>query len=106
MTNETRTEVEQVKQREDVKRALKQTVGAGPEDQPRAETRDKVWLGTHAILLLGLAAFHYVLQLNLFGLPARHPRYTDVLQKLDLSAMAAILLLAIAKLADVYLIGR
>src|SRR5881394_3844783 len=106
MTNETRTEVEQVKQREDVKRALKQTSSVKPDDQPKAETRDKVWLGTHSIILIALAAFRIFLQLNLFGLTAKHPQYTDVLQKLDLSAMAVILLLAIAKLVDVYLIGR
>ena len=106
MTNETRTEVEQVKQREDVKQALKQTSIVQPDDQPKAKTRDKLWLGTHVILLIALAAFRYLLQLNLFGLPGRHPRYTDVLMKLDLSAMAVVLLLAGAKLVDVYLIGR
>src|SRR5436190_8804321 len=106
MTDETRTEVEQVKQREDVKRALKQTSSLTPDETPKAETKDKVWLGTHAILLLSLAAFRYLLELNLFGLSARHPRYTDVLQKLDLATMAVILLLAVAKLVDVYLIGR
>lgn len=106
MTNETRTEVEQVKQREDVKRALKQTSTVLPDDPPKAKTADKLWLGTHVILLVALAAFRYVLQLNLFGLPVRHPRYTDVLMKLDLSAMAVVLLLAVAKLVDVYLIGR
>ena len=106
MTNETRTEVEQVKQREDVKRALKQTSALKEDEQPKAKALDKLWLGTHFILLIALAAFRYVLQLNLFGLPARHPRYTDLLIKLDLSAMAVILLLAVAKLVDVYLIGR
>ena len=106
MTNETRTEVEQVKQREDVKRALKQTSALKEDEQPKAKAIDKLWLGTHFILLIALAAFRSVLQLNLFGLPARHPRYTDVLIKLDLSAMAVVLLLAVAKLVDVYLIGR
>lgn len=106
MTNETRTEVEQVKQREDVKRALKQTSSVKTAEQPKAETRDKVWLGTHFAILIALAALRFVLDINLFGLPARHPRYTDILQKLNLSAMAVILLLAVAKLVDVYLIGR
>jgi small-conductance mechanosensitive channel len=105
MTNETRTEVEQVKQQEDVKRALKQTSTVKPADTPKAETKDKVWLGTHFIILIALAAFRYLLQLNIFGLPAKYPRYTDVLHKLDLAAMAVILLLAVAKLVDVYLIG-
>jgi hypothetical protein len=38
MANELRTEVEQVKQQEDVQRALKQTSTIKPEDQPKAET--------------------------------------------------------------------
>jgi small-conductance mechanosensitive channel len=106
MTNETRTEVEQVKQQEDVKRALKQTSTVKPAETPKAETKDKVWLGTHFIILIGLAVSRYLLRLNLFGLPAKHPNYADFLLKLDLAAMAVILLLAIAKLVDVYLIGR
>lgn len=115
MTDEKRTEpehvkpaeVEQVKQQEDVKRALKQTSTVKPpEEKPKAKTTDKVWLGTHVIILIALAAFQYLLQLNIFGLPARYPRYADVLHKLDLAAMAVILLLAAAKLVDVYLIGR
>ena len=106
MADELRTEVEQVKEREDVKQALKQTGAAPAEEKPKAEAKDKLWLGTHVLLLIGLAAFRYFLQLNVFGLPAKHPRYTDFLQKLDLSAMAVILLLAVAKVVDVYLIGR
>ena len=115
MTNETRTEVEQVKpsdveqvkQQDDVKRALKQTSTVKPpEEKPKAETKDKLWLGTHFIVLIALAAFRYLLQLNIFGLSARYPRHADILYKLDLAAMAVILLLAVAKLVDVYLIGR
>src|SRR5437764_1395421 len=114
MTDEKRTEpeqvkpsdVEQVKQQADVKQALKQTSTVKGEDTPKAETKDKVWLGTHFIILIALAAFRYLLQLNILGLSARHPRYTYVLEKLDLAAMAVILLLVVAKLSDVYLIGR
>ena len=106
MANELRTEVEQVKERADVKQALKQTSTVKPEEKPTAETKDKVWLGTHVFLLFGLGVFRYLMRLNLFGLPAKYPRYADVLEKLDLAAMAAILLLAVAKLVDVYLIER
>src|SRR5437660_818577 len=114
MTDEKRTEpeqvkpaeVEQVKQQADVKQALKQTSTVKTEDTPKAETKDKLWLGTHFIILIALAAFRYLLQLNILGLSARHPRYTYVLEKLDLAAMAVILLLVVAKLSDVYLIGR
>src|SRR5438132_7909162 len=46
MANELRTEVEQVKEQEDVKRALKQTSTVKPEEKPKAQTKDKLWLGT------------------------------------------------------------
>jgi len=106
MANELRTEVEQAKEQEDVKRALKQTTSKQPQEEPKARTKDKVWLGTHAIILLSLAAFRYVLQLSLFGYAEKYPRYVELLQKLAVSAMAVVLLLAIAKLVDVYLLGR
>ena len=38
MANELRTEVEQVKKQEDVKRALKQASPVQPKDEPKAET--------------------------------------------------------------------
>jgi len=102
MTNEVRTEVEQITQREDVQEALKQTAGAKEDAKPVAETKDKLWLGTHMILLLGLAALYYSLGLRILGFAAR---VIPLLQKLTLSAMAVVLVLAIAKIIDVYFIG-
>ena len=61
MADELRTEVEQVKEREDVKQALKQTTATAPQEQPKAKTKDKLWLGTHVIVLIGLAVFYYLL---------------------------------------------
>ena len=106
MANELRTEVEQVKQREEVKRALAQTSTVKPESTPQAETKDKLLLGTHVIILMVLAVVRVILQFSFFGFAARHPKYIDLLQKLDLSVMAIVLLLAVAKIVDVYLIGR
>ena len=103
MADELRTEVEQVKEREDVKQALKQTTATAPEDQPKAKTKDKLWLGTHVIVLIGLAVFYYLLQFKVFDFAARFVPY---IQKLDKAAMAVVLLLATAKVVDVYLIGR
>ena len=51
MTDEVRTEVEQIKQQEEVKQALKQT-GAKEEFTPVAETKDKLWLGTHLLFVV------------------------------------------------------
>jgi small-conductance mechanosensitive channel len=103
MANELRTEVEQVKQQEDVKRALKQTSTVKPEDKPKAETKDKLLLGTHLIILIALAVVRFILQFKFFGFAAR---YIPLIQKLNLGVMAIVLLLAIAKVVDVYLIGR
>ena len=103
MPNELRTEVEQVKQQVEVKRALAQTSTVKPATAPAAETKDKLWLGTHAILLIALAVVHFVLQFKVFGFAAR---FIPLIQKLNLSVMAVVLLLAIAKIVDVYLIGR
>ena len=103
MANELRTEVEQVKNQEDVKRALKQTSTVEPKDEPKAKTTDKLWLGTHIIVALALAVFYYVLQFRVFGFAAR---LIPFIQKLDKSAIAIVLLLAIGKTVDVYLIRR
>lgn len=111
MTDETRTEVEQVKEAEveqvkqqaDVKQALKQTSSVKPEEKPKAETKDKLWLGTHAIVLLSLVVLYYVLQFKVFGFAAR---FIPFIQKLDKTVIAIVLLLAVAKIVDVYLIGR
>lgn len=54
MANELLTEVEQAKEQEDVKRALKQTTSKEPKEQPKARTKDKVWLGTHIVIVLAL----------------------------------------------------
>jgi small-conductance mechanosensitive channel len=103
MANELRTEVEQVKERADVKQALKQTSTVKPEaDKPKAKAKDKLWLGTHVIIIFGLAAVYYLLQFRVFGFAAR---FIPFLQKLDKSVIAIVLLLAVAKIVDVYLIG-
>jgi small-conductance mechanosensitive channel len=103
MADELRTEVEQVKEREDVKQALKQTATSEPKDQPKAKTKDKVWFGTHAIILIALGVFYYLLQFRVFGFAAH---YVPYVQKLDKAAAMVVLLFAIAKVVDVYLIGR
>ncbi|HYW74325.1 MAG TPA: mechanosensitive ion channel domain-containing protein, partial [Pyrinomonadaceae bacterium] len=103
MANELRTEVEQVKQQQDVKRALKQASPVAPDEKPKAETKDKVWLGTHALIIIALAVLYYLMQFRVFGFAAR---FIPFIQRLDKTAIAIVILLAVAKLVDVYLIGR
>src|ERR1051325_1036557 len=102
MANELRTEVEQVKQDADVKRALKETSTVKTGETPKAETKDKLWLGTHVIVVLALVVLYYVLQFKVFGFAAR---LIPFVQRLDKTAIAIVLLLAAAKMIDVYLIG-
>jgi small-conductance mechanosensitive channel len=106
MANELRTEVEQVKKQEDVKRALKQASPVEAKDQPKAETKDKLVLTTHVIVLVALGALRYVLQFSFFGLQAAYPNLILLIQRLNLSAMGIVLILALAKIGDVYLLGR
>lgn len=103
MTDEVRKEVEQIKQQEEVKQALKQTAGTKEEAKPVAETKDKLWLGTHLLVLFGLAALYYLLAPGIFRFSERVPL---LVRNLTLSAMAVVFILSIGKVVDVYLIGR
>ena len=84
MANELRTEVEQVKKQEDVKRALKQASPVQPKDEPKAETKDKLVLTSHAIVLILLIATHYSLQFSPFGFAQRYPNVFGLTQRLVL----------------------
>ncbi len=97
-----RNEVEQIKEQPEVKQALKQTATTEPDSKPAAKTKDKLWLGTHLLVFLGLLFFYFVLQFRFLGIAAR---YVSLLHKLTLGAMAIVVLLAIAKVVDLYVIG-
>jgi small-conductance mechanosensitive channel len=102
-TNREKAEVEQLKERKDVKRALKQTAIHKEETKPVVETRHKLFLSTYVLLLVGLGGVYYLLRLRLFGFA---DRYVPLLQRFTLGAMSIVLVLVVAKLIQVYLIGR
>src|SRR5207249_2918397 len=87
---------------EEVKRALEETTGRAAAPAPCAKPRDKIWLGTHALLLAGLAAFYYALGLPWFSFAKD---YVPLLQRFTRGATLIVLVLAAAKIVDVYLIG-
>ena len=103
MTDQVRKEVEQIKQQEEVKQALKKTAGTKEEAKPVAETKDKLWLGTHFLVLFGLAVLYYLLAPGIFGFSQRVPM---LVRSLTLSAIAVVFVLSLGKVVDVYLIGR
>ena len=99
-------EVEQLKVRPEVRRALKQAgagVGADESAPPAVERRNKFWIGTYLLALLALGALFYALSLEFFDFAEK---YRPPLQRFTLGAMAAVIVLASAKAADSYLIGR
>src|SRR3982750_2903263 len=100
--NQEKAQAEQLKQHEDVKRALKQTAGNKEEARP-VETKHKLFLSTYVLLLLGLGGVYYLLRLQALGFAAR---YLPLLQRLTLGAMAIVLVLTVAKTINIYLIGR
>ncbi|MGA9994251.1 MAG: mechanosensitive ion channel domain-containing protein [Pyrinomonadaceae bacterium] len=55
------------------------------------------------MLLVSLGGLYYLLRLNLFSFAAK---YLSLLQRFTLGAMAIVLVLAVAKVVDAYLIGR
>src|SRR5919199_872698 len=102
MVDQEKAQVEQIKQQEDVKRALQQTATNKEAVKPVVETKHKVWFGTYALLLLGLGVLYYLLGLKFFGFAAP---YVPLLQRLTTGAMAVVLVLTLAKAVEVYLIG-
>src|SRR5690348_1973136 len=96
-------DVEQLKQREDVKRALKQTAGNEEIARPAVQTKHKLFIGTYVLVLIALGGVYYLLRLRFFGFAGR---YLPLLQRLTLGVMAIVLLLAIVKIISVYAIDR
>ena len=88
-------EVEQLKEQEDVRTALKQTAGTKETmPAPVPELRDKLWFGTYIFLLVGLFALYYLLGSDL--IPAE-TRYIGTVRSLVLGAISVVIILAISK---------
>ncbi len=99
-----KAEIEQLKEQEDVKTALKQTAGTKEAAvKPVAKMEDKLWFGTYILVLLGLFALYYFLGSDLF--PAEG-KYISLLQQLTIGAILIVLVMAIAKSIRVYLISQ
>ena len=96
--------VEQLKEQEEVKTALKQTAGTKETvPPPTPQLRDKLWFGTYIFLLVGLLAFYYVLGSDL--VPAE-TEYIPTLRNLLLGAVSVVITIAVAKSIRVYWINQ
>jgi small-conductance mechanosensitive channel len=90
-------QVEQLKEQEEIRTALKQATGVTT--QPRANKQDRFWLGAYIALLLVLAGFYYFLGSSF--VPTRTP-YIPSLQRWLIGIMLIVLVVAIAKGIRVY----
>ena len=84
--------VEQLKQQADIKRALKQTGGKHEQAKPQVAPRQKVFLGTYAVLLAVLGVVYYLFGLAYFGL---HPLVHTYAQRYTRGAILVVLVLLI-----------
>ncbi len=95
--------VEHLKQRADIKRALKQTTGHKEPVQAKIAPRQKVFLGTYAALLAGLGIIYYLFGWAYFAL---NPTVRAYLQRYTRGAILVVLVLVAEQLINAYLIGR
>ena len=84
----------------EVREALAQT---GGKPKVKAQTTDKFWFVTHALILLGCAVAAFLLGWKLVPLPQT---YLDLLQRAIRGTVFIVLVLALAKAVTVYGIGR
>lgn len=101
---ENKTEVEQLKEQEDVKVALKQTTGTKEAAaKPAPELKDKLWFSTYVVTLLILLTFYYLLGSELVPAEAQ---YISTLRNLLVGGMLITVTVTIAKSIRVYLINQ
>ena len=94
---------EAISEKPDVRKELQRATGEKPRQKLRARGRDKFWFGTYALILAGCVVLFLLLGANLVPLP--QPT-VDVLRRILRGAALIVVVLAIAKAASVYALGR
>jgi small-conductance mechanosensitive channel len=102
MKDELETQVEEIKQDADVQRALKQAAAVETEEAPAARVRDKLVIGTHVALLIGLGVVHQIISLRFPWFYDQYP----LIEKLIIAVAVAIVCLMVLRLIEVYVLGR
>jgi small-conductance mechanosensitive channel len=102
LNEELESKVEEIKKDENVQRALKQASPVERAKRTVARTRDKLLIGTHITLLVGLGIVYQVLRSRFPGFLERYP----LLAKLILAVAVIIVCLIALRLLDVYFVGR
>jgi small-conductance mechanosensitive channel len=99
----TEEKVERLKQDSEIQKALEQTAGQKEIVTAPAADKQKLFLGSSALVLLLLSGCYYLLRLKLFRIA---DPYLPFVQRLLLGAMAIVIVLGIAKGLNIYLIRR
>ena len=102
MSNEIRSQVEEIKKDATVKRALKQATPKDTEPPPATRIRDKLVIGTHVLLLIGLFVVHQIISLRVPGVYEEYP----LIRKLIAVVAVSVACLMVLRLVEVYFIGR
>lgn len=88
---------------DDLERALQLAGGTDEAPAPPVQTRQKLWLAGYLLLILALGVVYYLLRLHWFDFG---DRLAPLLRRGVLGAMAAALVLALARAVDAYVIER
>jgi small-conductance mechanosensitive channel len=103
MNNDLETQVEEMKQDADVQRALQQAAPAEAEEPPpRARIRDKLVIGTHVLLLIGLVVIYQFIEYRFANFDQQYP----LVKKLIIAVAVAVVCLMVLRLIEVYVLGH
>jgi small-conductance mechanosensitive channel len=94
---------DEVCKRPDVRQELARATGQKAEAKVKAETKDKFWFVTHALLLVAAAVLYFIIGSKVVTLP---PPHVDLAHRIVRGAALIIIVLAIAKAISVYAIGQ
>jgi hypothetical protein len=94
---------EEISQQPEVGKELQRATGEKRHEKVKAHGRDKLWFVTHALILAGCTVFYLLLGSKLIPLP--HPTI-DIAGRVLRGAALIVIVLAIAKAASVYGLGR
>ena len=94
---------EEVCEKPEVRQELARTTGEKPHDKVKAETRDKFWFVTHALIILGCAVLYFLIGSRFIPLPKQ---YVDLSRRIVHGVALVVFALAVAKAVSVYAIGR
>lgn len=93
---------EEVCEKPEVQQELARTTGEKPRDKIKAQTRDKFWFVTHALIIIGCAVLYLLIGSRFFPFPRQ---YVDLTRRILHGAALIVLTFAIAKAIIVYAIG-